>query len=210
MSALKFFNKLAWIWVCFGLSACSSSSRHHPPVAVLVPAAVAEPMTPGRFREIVAMPGDATPLVPPLAAIPFWPHSVVSNVMTYATGQVFSEVLTQSARPVSGRYVVFTVQSQFYDQPMTSLLTYDEAGAVLKEYGLFGDGHGSDLVTEGTVIYDYTRHSYTASAAYGDGFTETTQGAYFGDECLDQTRVYQHGVLFMTRKTWTHPVPAGK
>jgi hypothetical protein len=169
-----------------------------------------EPMTPARFREIVGTPGDAVPLAPQLAAVPFWTNAVVSNVMSYASGKVFREELTQAARTVGGKYVVFTVQSKFYNQPMNSILAYDEKASALKVYGLYGDGHAGDIVTEGTAIYDYAKKTYTITSSYGDGFKETTTGSYTDTEDSAKTVVYKDGVLFMTREDKTRPIVAGK
>jgi len=169
-----------------------------------------ETMTPARFREIVGTPGDAVPLMPQLAAVPFWTNAVASNVMTYASGKVFPEELTQTARTVRGEYVVFTVQSKFYNQPMNSILAYDKKASALKVYGLYGDGHADDIVTEGTAVYEFARKTYTITSSYGDGFKETTTGSYTDREDSAKTVVYKDGVLFMTRKVKTHPIVAEK
>jgi hypothetical protein len=169
-----------------------------------------ETMTLARFREIVGTPGDAVPLMPQLAAVPFWTNAVVSNVMTYASGKVFREELTQTARTVGGKFVVFTVQSKFYNQPMNSILAYDEKASALKVYGLYGDNHAGDIVTEGTAAYDYTKKTYTSISSYGDGFKETTTGSYTDTEDSAKTVVYKDGVLFMTREVKTRPTVAGK
>jgi hypothetical protein len=169
-----------------------------------------ETMTPARFLEIVGTPGDAVPLAPQLAAVPFWTNAVASNVMTYASGKVIREELTQTARTVGGKYVVFTVQSKFYNQPMNSILTYNAKASPLKVYGLYGDGHGGDIVTEGTAVYEFARKTYTITSSYGDGFKETTTGSYTDTEDSAKTVVYKDGVLFMTREVKTRPIVAGK
>ena len=169
-----------------------------------------ETMTPARFHEIVGLPGDAVPLAPQLAAVPFWTNATISNVMTYASGKMFREELTQTARTVGGKYVVFTVQSKFYNQPMNSILAYDEKASALKVYGLYGDGHAGDIVMEGTAIYDYAKKTYTITSSYGDGFKETTTGSYTDKEDSAKTVMYKGGVLFMTREVKTRPLVAGK
>lgn len=156
--------------------------------------------------EIVGKPGDAVPLVPQLAAIPFWTNAAISNVMTYASGKVFQETLTQTARTVGGKYEVFTVQSKFYNQPMNAILTYDETSSALKVFGLFGDDRGGDVLTCGTAVYDYAKKTYTITSSYGDGFKETTTGSYTDKEDFAKTVVYKNGVLFMTREARTSPI----
>ena len=181
---------LSWM----GLSGCAFSQ---------------EPMTPARFLEIVGKPSDAVPLVPQLAAVPFWTNATISNVMTYASGKVFREEMTQTARTVVGKYIVFTVQSKFYNQRMNAIATYDEKASALKVYGLYGNGHGGDVVTEGTAVYDYAKKTYTITSTYGD-FKETTTGSYTDTEDSAKTVVYKDGVLAMTREVKTWPVISGK
>ena len=162
-----------------------------------------ETMTPVRFREIVGAAGDAVPLAPQLAAVPFWTNATISNVMTYASGKVFREELTQTVRTVGGKYVVFTVQSKFYNQPMNSILAYDQKASALKVYGLYGDSNAGDIVTEGTAVYDFAKKTYTITSSYGDSFTETTTGSYTDTKDSAKTVVYKGGVLFMTREVKT-------
>jgi len=163
-------------------------------------------MTPARFQEIASAPGDAVPLMAPLAAVPFWTNGVVTNVMTYASGKVFKEVLTGTAHTVGGKYVVFTAYSQFYQQPMQAILGYDTKASVLKTYGLYGDGNGGNIVTEATVVYDFGKKTYKMNSSYGDGFKETTTGSYTDTEDIAKTVVYKAGALFMTREVVTRPV----
>ena len=170
-----------------------------------------EQLTPDKFREIVATPGDKVPLQPKLAAgSPLWTNATVDVVLKYQTGKVFKEDITQTAKTIDGKYIVFTGQSQFYHQPMSSILTYDEKASALKVYGLYGDGHGSDVVTEGLIVYDYGKKIYSASSTYGDGFKEITVGSYSDMESSDRTLVYKNGILFMTREVKSHPAVATK
>jgi hypothetical protein len=166
-----------------------------------------EAMTPERFRELVAMRGDSFPLVTQLDALPFWTNAVVSNVMTYASGKVVREEMTQTARTLRGQCVVFTVQSKFYNQPVNAILAYDDKASALKIYGLYANEHGGDMVTEGTVKYDSKRKTYTIVSAYDD-FKETTTGSYTDTEDVAKTVVYKDGALFMTREVITRPVSA--
>ena len=169
-----------------------------------------EPMTPGRFRDIVNSPADAVPLVPQLAAVPFWTNAIVSNVMTYASGKVYREETPLTAHTVGGKYIVFTVQSKFYHQPMTSLLAFDEKASMLKSYGLYGDSHDANIVTEGTVVYNYAKQTYTISSSYGDGFKETTVGSYTDAEDTARTEVYRNGLFFMSHDVVTRPAISRK
>jgi hypothetical protein len=163
-------------------------------------------LTPAQFREIVSAPGDAVPLVPRLAKVPFWTNVVASVVMTYPSGKVVKEEMTETAYTVRGKYVVFTAQSKFYHQPMNAILTFDAKTSALKVYGLFGDGHGGDIVTEGTEVYDYANKTYTITSSYWDGFKETTKGSYTDTEDIAKTLVYKNGTIFMTREVKTWPV----
>jgi hypothetical protein len=169
-----------------------------------------EPMTPDRFQAIASAPGDAVPLIAQLSAAPFWTNAVATNVMTYASGKIFKEVMTVTAHTVGGKHIVFTAYSPFYQQPMQAIVGYDTKASVLKTYGLFGDGHGGNIVTEATVVYDFGKKTYTMTSSYGDGFKETTTGSYNDTEDLAKTVVYKDGALFMTREVITRPVPPVK
>jgi len=61
-----------------------------------------EQLTPERFREIVATPGDNVPLQPKLAAgSPLWTNATVNVVLKYQTGKVFKEEVTQTAKTIA-------------------------------------------------------------------------------------------------------------
>jgi hypothetical protein len=167
---------------------------------------IQEPMTPARFQEIVSAPGDVVPLIAPLAAAPFWTNAVATNVMTYASGKIFKEVMTVTAHTVGGQYVVFTAYSSFYQQPMQTIFGYDAKALVLTTYGLYGDGHGGNIVTEATVVYDFDKQTYTMNSSYGDGFKKTTTGSYTDTEDVTKTVVYKNGALFVTHEIVTRPV----
>lgn len=164
-----------------------------------------ETMNPARFQQIVKRSGDTAPLVPELASVPFWTNAVVSNVMIYTSGKVFQEEMTQTAHTVDGKYLVFTAGSKFYHQIMNAVLAFDKKESTLKLYGLYGDGHGGDVVTEGEVVYDYTRKTYTITSSYGEGYKETTNGSYTEKADYSKTLVYKDGSLFLTREVWTRP-----
>jgi hypothetical protein len=168
----------------------------------LLAAQETETMTPARFQEIVSTPCDTVPLASELASVPFWTNAVVSNVMTYASGKVVREEMTQTACTVAGKYIVFSVQSRFYNRTMHAIATYDVKAAALKLYGFYSDEHGRDVVTEATIVYDYTKKTYTITSSYG-AFRETTTGSYTGTEDTAKTVVYKDGELFMTREVKT-------
>ena len=168
----------------------------------IVQAFCQELMTPERFREIVATPGDALPLSTNITVgIPVWTNAMASIVMKYQTGKVFTENIKVTAKTIGGKYVVFIAQSEFYKQPMNSIFTYDEKASALKTYGLYGE-----LVTVATTVGDPRKKICAESSAYGDGFDEITVGSYSDAECSDRTLVYQNDVLFMTREVSTKPV----
>jgi hypothetical protein len=162
-------------------------------------------MTPARFQEIVSTPSDTVPLVRELASVPFWTNAIVSNVMTFASGKIFREEMLLITCTVAGKYIVFSVQSKFYNQTMRALLTYDAKAAMLKSYGYYADDHGRPVVTEAAIIYDFSNKTYTMASSYGD-FRETTTGSYTEAEDTARTTVYKNGKLFMTREVKTHPL----
>lgn len=160
-----------------------------------------ETMTPELFQQIVATPGDGLPLPPQItSAMPLWTNATATVVMKYQTGKIYTESGKVSARSVGGKYVVFTVQSKFYKQPVNSILTYDTKASAIKTYGFYGG-----TVTIATAVIDYDKKIYAENSTYGDGFNEITVGSYSNTESSEHTIVYHNGVLAMTRDVDTHP-----
>ena len=160
-----------------------------------------ETMTIERFRDLVATPAANVRLVPKLAdAGPVGTNATVNISLKYETGKVFTEEIAGTSKIISSNCVVFTVQSKYYKQPMSSLVMYDEKAQAIKNYGLYGE-----TVTEATAMYDYTKKIYATTSTYGDGFMEIGAGSYSDKESSDKTLVYQHGILVMTRETKSKP-----
>jgi len=164
----------------------------------------AEEMTPKRFRELVATAGDTNALCPELASLPFWRNAKCSITMKYQDGKVFKEECIQTAKTIGGRYIVFSVESQFYKQTMHAIAGYDEKASAVRQWGLFGD-----TLTQATVVFDPEKKLSASTSKYGDGFEEISIGSCSDAEMSDHTLVYKDGILFMTRDAKTRPVGAG-
>ncbi|MDR3458353.1 MAG: hypothetical protein P4N60_12960 [Verrucomicrobiae bacterium] len=165
-----------------------------------------EQMTIARFREIASSPGDTVPLNPKLSvAGPLWTNATIAISLKYENGKNFKEVVAETAKTVGGKYVVTTVQSQFYKQPMDSIMTYDEKASAYKVWAIFGE-----TITEGHIVYDFQKKIYAMNSAYGDGFTELGVGSYTSTESSDQTLIFKNGVLFSTRESKCMPVDPSK
>ena len=164
-----------------------------------------EKMTPEQFRKLVATAGDTTPLVPQLARIPLWTNATVDIVLTYTSGKVFKEETPLTAKTIGGRYIVYTIQSKYYQQPMSSILTFDEKAPALKNYGLFGE-----VATESLIMYDFDKKITASTSTYADDYKEIGLGSYSTSESSDRTLVYKAGVLIMTRESTCHPVTSNK
>lgn len=165
----------------------------------------AEEMTPKRFRELVATAGDTNALRPELASLPFWRNAKCSITMKYQDGKVFKEECIQTAKTIGGRYIVFSMESQYYKQTMHAIAGYDEKASAVRQWGLFGD-----TLTQATVIFDPEKKLSASTSRYGDGFEEISVGSSSDAEMSDHTLVYKDGILFMTRDAKTRPVGAGK
>jgi hypothetical protein len=165
-----------------------------------------EEMTPARFRKIASVPGDHIPLNPKLAATgPWWANVVVSVALEYEDGKTFKEEIAGTSKTVGGKYIVNTVLSKFYKQPMDSILTYDEKTSNYKVFAIYGE-----TITEGRIVYDFSKKIYATSSAYGDGFTEQGVGSYTDAGSSDRTLIFKNGVLFCTRETKTTPANESK
>jgi len=163
-------------------------------------------MTPERFQEIVDTPGDTVPLSRRVdIGVPLWTNAEINLVLTYASGRVVTEKMQGTAKTIAGKYIVHTIQSELYHQPMHSIFTYDEKSGVFKEYGLF-----SNLVTEATLVFDTKAKTFTAKASFASGFTETSTGSYSDTEETSHTVTQKDGEYFMTRDVTTRRVSSGK
>jgi hypothetical protein len=160
-----------------------------------------EAMTPVRFKELVAKPGDTNALRPELASLPFWRHANCSVTMKYQDGKVFKEDCVQSAKTVEGKYIVFSMDSKFYKQQMYAIAGYDDKASAIRQWGLFGD-----TLTEATMIFDPRKKISASTSTYGEGFMEISVGSCSDTEMSDHTLVYKDGVLFMTRDVKTSPI----
>lgn len=145
------------------------------------------------------------PLSEPLSSLPLWSKVVASNVVTYATGQVIAEEMQGSVHTVEGKYIVYSVDSQFYHQTLRSIAAYDAKASAIKVYCLYGDGQGGNRVTEGTLISDFAKKTYTITSRYDD-YQESTTGSYTDTEDVSKTLVYKSGGLFLTRELITRRV----
>jgi hypothetical protein len=80
---------------------------------------------------------------------------------------------------------------------------YDAQAAALKTYGLYTDEQGRDVLTAGTIVYNFAHKTYTITSSHGD-YKETTTGSYTDSQDTAKTQIYQNGELFMTREVKTH------
>jgi hypothetical protein len=160
-----------------------------------------EEMTPRRFKELVAMAGDTNALRPELASLPFWRAAKCSITMRYQDGKVFRETCTQNAKTIAGKYIVFSMDSQYYKQTTYAIVGYDEKASALRLWGLIGD-----TLTEATMIFDPETKISASTSRYGDGFMEISAGTCSDTEMTDHAVVYKDGALFMTRDAKTRPI----
>ena len=162
-----------------------------------------EAMTPKRFRELAESPADTETLCPELASIPFWKDATCSITMKYQDGKVFKEDCVQTARTVSGKYIVISMESKFYKATMHTIVGYDQKAQAIRQWGLFGD-----TLTEATLVVDSEKKVMASASTYGDGFMEISAGCWSDSEESDHALVYKDGVLFMTRDVTTKRVVA--
>jgi hypothetical protein len=182
-----------------------TAGRHRVVAAVLlVLAGCSHPsrglMTATRFRELVTGAGDTVPLSAPLAAVPFWRKAMVKNDLRFQDGRTFQETCPLSAKTVAGTYIVFTIQSEFYHQPVYSVMAYDTASRAYKTWGLYGD-----VLTEATMTIDPLLKTTHSESTYGDGFREVSNGTFSDTEIVDRTVVYKAGAVFLKRESRTTP-----
>jgi hypothetical protein len=155
-------------------------------------------MTPELFKSIANAPGDTKPLAKELVDVPYWSEAVCSNYMKYQDGRVFTEQCSVAAKTVQGKYIVFTMDSQYYKQPMHGILSYDERAQSYKQWALFGTN-----LTEATVVIDFEKKISALTGNYEPGFMEISVGTFSDKESSEHAVAYKHGSLFMTRDSRT-------
>ena len=160
-----------------------------------------EYLSPSEFKKIVATPGDAKPLRPELAALPFWRNAICSVRLKYEEGRLVEEDCPQTAKTVSGKYIVFTTESQLHKQPMHCIVGYDQRASAIKQWGLY-----KDTVTEATMIFDPEKRITASTSTYGGGYMEISVTSASDNEMSGHGLVYKNGVLFLTREVKTRPV----
>jgi len=182
-------------------TAGNASSNINGPTATESVVLNGEQISAKRFRQIATSPGDDLPLPPQFAmAGPLWTNANVSIVLNCQDGKTYKENVVRTAKTIAGKFVVFTFQSQLYHQPMDIIVAYDDKASAFKVLGCYGN-----IVTEGTVVFNFEKKTSAASSSYGDGFTELGVGSYSDTEDSDRTLVFKNGVLFLTRETKTTP-----
>ncbi|HXT13432.1 MAG TPA: hypothetical protein VN873_17895 [Candidatus Angelobacter sp.] len=152
-------------------------------------------MTAERFREIASSPGDNVPLNPKLAAI--WEkmtNATITMDMKYADGRTIKDEMTGSRKTVQGNYVVTTLNSELYKQPIDSIMAYDEKVGCYKVWDLYGD-----TITHALMVYDVDKKIYSTSSTFGDGYSELGVGSYSDTNDRSHTVVLKNGILFSTR-----------
>jgi hypothetical protein len=159
-----------------------------------------EQMTADEFKKLVATPGDSKALRKELASLPIWRDAKCSVTLKFQDGRVFKEEMARTAKTIDGNYVVFSVDSQFYKQPMHAILGYDDKALAINKWGLFGD-----TVTEETMMFDLEKISASTST-YAGGFMEITLGSFSDKEMSGRALAYKNGVLYLTREVKTWPI----
>jgi len=164
--------------------------------------AAQETMTPERFKQLVATPGDNTALRPELASLPFWKNSKCNVTMKWQNGKIFKEDCLQTSKTIGGKYLVFTTESKFYNRTMYAVGEYDEKASAIRLWGLY-----ENTLTQATMVVDLEKKISASTSNYGD-FMEISVGSCSANEMSDHTLVYKNGVLFMTRDVKAQPLAA--
>lgn len=162
-----------------------------------------EQMTPSRFRKLVAKAGDNVPLNSQLSAVgPLWTNATIAISLQYNNGKSFSEEARQTVKTIEGKYIVTTITSDFYKQPMHSITAYDEKALSYKVWAMYGE-----TIAESQMVLDPQKHISAMNSTYGDGFSEVGVSSYSDTERSSRTLVFRNGILACTRESRTYPTP---
>jgi hypothetical protein len=159
-------------------------------------------MTLEQFNTLVATSGDTNALRAELASLPFWKVAKCISVFILPDGRAFKEESVATTKTIGGKYVVFSMDSQYIKEPMRAVIAYDEKASAIKSWGIAG---GSLAVS--TVVLDSEKRITASSGTHGD-FTEISVGSYSDAEAFSRVSVYKNGVLSLTREVRYWPMKA--
>jgi len=170
-------------------------------------------MTVEKFREITSRPGDNVPLQSELAKVPWWTNTVANMVTTnFAgddSGKVSKTVSRGKARTVKGKYIVFYSDPESDRPARKSMLTYDERSSTYKTYGTFGTAPGYESLTEGTMVYDFTKKTYSETNTIEGSWKVISHGSYSTTQISATSCMYQDNHLLTITVGETQAVSPG-
>jgi hypothetical protein len=155
-----------------------------------------------QFNALVATPGDTNALRAELASLPFWKVAKCSSVFKLPDGRVVKEESVATTKTIGGKYVVCSMDSQYINEPMRAVITYDEKASAIKSWGITG---GSLVVS--TVVLDPEKRITASSGTHGE-FVQISVGTFSDTEAFSRVSVYKDGVLCLTREVTSWPMKA--
>ncbi len=158
-------------------------------------------LTPEKFDKIVSTPGDSIPLSGQLTNFPYWPKAETSMVLKTQDGKIVRDHIVGTARTVSGKYIVLSMQSQLYQQEINSVVYYNQKDSTFEIWGKDGD-----TMLKVSIVLDPQNKTYKTSASYGDGYIESGTGSWSDNEQDTRAFIYKKGTLIMTRDGKTVPI----
>jgi hypothetical protein len=159
-------------------------------------------MTLEEFNTLVAAPGDTNALRAELAVFPFWKVAKCSTTFKLPDGRVFTEESVATTKTVGGKFIVWSMESQYLKQSLRAVIAYDEKASAIKSWGIAGGA-----LAVGTVVLDPEKRLVASSCAHGE-FLEISVGSYSVTESFSRTSVYKNGVLSLMRDASYRPMKA--
>jgi hypothetical protein len=159
-------------------------------------------MTLEEFNSLVAAAGDTNALRTELAVLPFWRVAKCSTTFKFPNGRVFTEESVATTKTIDGKYIVWSMESQYLKQSLRAVIAYDEKALAIKSWGIAG---GALAVS--TVVLDPERRVVASSCTHGDSL-EISVGSYSATESFSRMSVYKNGVLSLMRDVSYRPMKA--
>lgn len=150
-------------------------------------------MTVKTFEELVAAPRDKIALRPELSGLPFWRESRCSYTIKYQDGKQVRGKYSQTAKTVSGKFIVFVTKWDDLNTITYSIIGYDERASAIRHWGIV-DG----TLGEGTINLDTNRKVYASTSSIAEGRMQISVGAFSDKELSLRTQNFRDGVLFST------------
>lgn len=160
-------------------------------------------MTLKQFQELTAAHGDDIALRPELAALPFWKESRGNYTIKYQDGKKIRWECSQTAKTVSGKFIIFAITVANSTTSDYSIIGYDERASTIRHWSI-SDG----ALVHGTTILNAKKKVFAETSSSPGGEIGISVAAFSDNELSYRSQIFKNGVLFSSAE-WDERSVAG-